>query len=73
MPNKKKVKKAKESSDKAIMVSVTEEMAQPRMTRSARIATEKSDAMDGKSAYCENSSYTAIIWYGPRNDSGKAH
>ena len=41
MRNKKKEKKAKEASDKAIMSSVTEEMAQPRMAQSARIATDK--------------------------------
>ena len=41
MRNKKKEQKAKEASDKAIMASVTEEMAQPRMAQSARIATDK--------------------------------
>ena len=41
MRNKKKDKKAKESSDKAIIASVTEEMAQPRMTQSVRITTDK--------------------------------
>ena len=41
MHNKKKEKKAKEASNKAIMISVTEEMAQPRMALSARIANDK--------------------------------
>jgi hypothetical protein len=39
--NKKKDKKAKEASDKAIMASVTEEMAEPRMSKSASIETDK--------------------------------
>jgi hypothetical protein len=41
MSNKKRDKKAKEASNKAVIASVTEEMAQPRMTKSARIKTEK--------------------------------
>jgi hypothetical protein len=41
MRNKKKDKEAKEASNKAVIVSVTEEMAQLRMSKSARITTEK--------------------------------
>ena len=41
MRNKKNDKKAKEASDKAIIASVTEEMAQPRMAESAKIKTDK--------------------------------
>jgi hypothetical protein len=37
MRHKKKDKKAQEASDKAIMASVTEEMAQPRMAESAKM------------------------------------
>ena len=36
MRNKEKDKKAREASNKAILASVTEEMAQPRMAESAR-------------------------------------
>ena len=54
MRKKKKDKKAKEASDKAIIASVTEEMAQPRMTQSARITTDKQIyARDGKSVWRE--------------------
>ena len=54
MRAKKKDKHAKETSDKAILASVTEEMAQPRMTRSARITTDKQiHARDGKSVWRE--------------------
>ena len=50
MRSKKKDKKAKEASNKAILASVSEEMAQPRMAQSARIATDKQiNARDGKS------------------------
>ena len=49
MRNKKRYKKAKEASNKAIMASVTVEMGQPRMAKSARIATDKQiNARDGK-------------------------
>ena len=41
MRNKKKDKKAREASNKAILASVAEEMAQPRMAESARIKTDK--------------------------------
>jgi len=41
MRNKKKDKKAKKASNKAAIADVTEEMAQPRMAKSARITTEK--------------------------------
>jgi hypothetical protein len=41
MRNKKKNKKAKEASNKAVIASVTGEMAQPRMSNSARITTKK--------------------------------
>ena len=51
MRNKKKDKKAKEASDKAVIASVTEEMALPRMTQSARITTDKQiHARNGRSA-----------------------
>ena len=49
MRNKKKDKKAEEASNKAIIESVTEEMAQPRMAESAKIKTdEQINARDGK-------------------------
>jgi hypothetical protein len=49
MRNNKNDKKAKEISDKAIIASVTEEMAQPRMAESAKIKTdEQINARDGK-------------------------
>ena len=41
MRNNKNDKKAKEASDKAIIASVTEEMARPRMAESAKIKTDK--------------------------------
>jgi hypothetical protein len=41
MRNKKKDKEAKEASNKAAIASVTEEMAQPRIAKSARITTDK--------------------------------
>lgn len=41
MRNKKKDKEAKKASDKAVIVSVTEEMAQPRIVKSARIIIDK--------------------------------
>jgi hypothetical protein len=41
MGNKKKDKKAKEASNKAVIADVTEEMAQPRMAKSAQIMTDK--------------------------------
>jgi len=41
MRAKKKDKHAKETSDKAILASVTEEMAQPRVAKSAAIRTDK--------------------------------
>ena len=51
MRNKKKDKKAKEASNKAVIASVTEEMALPRMTQSARITTDKQiHARNGRSA-----------------------
>jgi hypothetical protein len=51
MRNKIKDKKAKEAFDKAVIVSVTEEMAQPRMAESAKIAIDKQiNARDGKPA-----------------------
>jgi hypothetical protein len=49
MRNKKKDKQGKEASNKAVIASVTEEMAQPRMAKSARITTDKQiHARDGK-------------------------
>ena len=49
MRNKKKDKKAKEASNESVIASVTEEMAQPRMAKSARITTENQiHARDGK-------------------------
>jgi hypothetical protein len=49
MRNKKKDKKAKEASDKAVIASVTEEMARPRMAESAQIQNDKQiNAKDGK-------------------------
>jgi hypothetical protein len=41
MRNKKKDKKAKEASNKAVIASVTEEMARPRMAKSAQLKTDK--------------------------------
>jgi hypothetical protein len=49
MRAKKKDKKAKEASDKAILASVTEEMAQPRVAKSAEMKTNKQCAPAGKS------------------------
>jgi hypothetical protein len=49
MRKKKNDKKAKQASDKAVIASVTEEMAQPRMAESAKIKTdERIIATDGK-------------------------
>jgi hypothetical protein len=49
MRNKKRGKKAKETSDKTILATVTEEMAQPRVAKSAAIRAEKQiSAPDGK-------------------------
>ena len=54
MRNKKKDKKAKERSNKETMASVTDEMAQPRMSKSARIETDKQiNVRDGKLVYRE--------------------
>ncbi len=48
MRNKKKERKAKIASNKALLASVTEEMAQPRMTESAKIKTDqRSKQRDG--------------------------
>jgi hypothetical protein len=41
MRHKIKDKKAKAASDKSIIASVTKEIAQPRMTQSAQIKTDK--------------------------------
>ena len=41
MRNKKRDRKAKIASNKVLLASVTKEMAQPRMTQSAQIKTEK--------------------------------
>jgi hypothetical protein len=41
MRNRKKDKKAEEASNKAVIASLTEELAQPRMAKSARITTDK--------------------------------
>jgi len=41
MQNKKKERNAKIASNKVLLASVTEEMAQPRMTESAKIKTDK--------------------------------
>ena len=41
MNNKKRDRKAKIASNKVLLASVTKEMAQPRMTQSAQIKTEK--------------------------------
>jgi hypothetical protein len=49
MRDRKKDKKAQKASDKALMASVSEEMAQPRMTKSSSIETEKlNHARDAK-------------------------
>ena len=49
MRSKKKAKKAKEASEKAILASVTAEMALPRFAKSAQIQTDKlSNARVGK-------------------------
>ena len=49
MPNKKKDKKATDASNKAVIAGVTEEMAQPRMSKSARIISDQRiHARDGK-------------------------
>jgi hypothetical protein len=49
MRSKKKGKKAKEASNKAILASVTAEMALPRLAKSAQIQTDKrSNAKDAK-------------------------
>jgi hypothetical protein len=43
-------KKANEASNKAVIASVTEEMAHPRIAKSARITVDKQiHARDGKS------------------------
>jgi hypothetical protein len=50
MRNEKKDKEAKEASNKAVIASVIEEMAQPRMAKSVRIKADKQiHARDGKS------------------------
>jgi hypothetical protein len=41
MHNKKRDRKAKIASNKVLLASVTKEMAQPRVTQSAQIETEK--------------------------------
>ena len=49
MRKKKNDKKAKQASDKAIIASVTEEMARPHIAESVRIAIDKQmNALDGK-------------------------
>jgi hypothetical protein len=49
MRNKKKNRKAKIASQKILLASVTEEMAQPRMAKSASIKTGKQmTTRDGK-------------------------
>ena len=51
MRNKKKDRKTKIASNKSLLASVTKEMAQPRMSASARIKTDTQiSASDGKSA-----------------------
>ena len=51
MRDKKKDKKAKDASNKAIIASVTEEMAQPRMAKSASTkANILTHARNGKPA-----------------------
>jgi hypothetical protein len=58
---KNKSKKGKAEFDKAIVVSVTKEMARPRMTESARIELDKRfKSRDGVSA-CSDSPLTAIV------------
>ena len=48
-------KEANEASDKAVIASVVEEMAQPRMAKSARMTTDKQiHARDGKPVQCES-------------------
>jgi hypothetical protein len=47
MRAKKKGKKAKGTSDKATLARVTDEMAQPRVARSAAIKTDKSMSAQG--------------------------
>jgi hypothetical protein len=41
MRNQKKDKKLRKASNKAILASVTQEMAQPRFAKSAQIQTDK--------------------------------
>jgi hypothetical protein len=49
MRSKKKGKKAKEASNKAILASVTAEMALPRLAKSVQILTDKqSNGRDSK-------------------------
>jgi hypothetical protein len=49
MRNKKKDTKTPEASDKAVMASVVEEMAKPRMTKSASMKIDKQiNAKEGK-------------------------
>jgi hypothetical protein len=51
MNNKKTGRKAKIASNKVLLASVTKEMAQPRMTQSAQIKTEKqSKPRDGETS-----------------------
>jgi hypothetical protein len=54
MRHKNKGKKTRATSDKAIIASVTEEMAQPRMTQSVQIKTDKQiKPRDGERVLCE--------------------
>jgi len=56
MRNKKKDRKAKIASNKALLASVTKEMAQPRMTQSAQIKTKVDKQIkprDGEPLKCE--------------------
>jgi hypothetical protein len=50
MRNKKKDTKTREASDRSVMASVVEEMAKPRMTKSASMKIDKQiHAREGKS------------------------
>jgi hypothetical protein len=54
MSHKNKGKKARVALDKAMTASVTKEMAQPRMTQSVQIETDKQiKPADGDRALCE--------------------
>ena len=67
MRNKKKGKKAKVASNRAIITSITEEMAQPRVAESAQVAAdEQSKKRRGKptSHHAGRAAKTHIEQYG---------